>query len=126
MTQLSDGTVTSRMYLVTPSCVHISQWGPIFVLQRVPPLMWIPALKLHSTFPMMHVFFFFFQSMLKYITFLPSFQALKLWILRECLCECGWMHTVVIIQGCCMRKNPFHCCQAAKQIISSRSSGVHF
>lgn len=68
------------MCLVTPSCEHISQWGPIFVLQWAPPLMWIPALKLHSTFPLMNVFFFF-ESMLKYIEFLSSCHAI--WILRE-------------------------------------------
>lgn len=36
---LSDGTVTCRMCLVTPSYAHISQRGPIFVLQKAPPLM---------------------------------------------------------------------------------------
>lgn len=47
-----------KMCLVTPSCEHICQWGPISVIQWAPPLMWIPALKLHSTFPLMNGLFF--------------------------------------------------------------------
>lgn len=54
--------------------------GPHICLTVLTPLMWIPALKLHSTFPLMNVFFFF-ESMLKYIEFLSSCHAI--WILRE-------------------------------------------
>lgn len=54
-----------RMCLVTPSCENISQRGPKLVLQRDPPLMWIPALE-HCTghFPW-YTFFFHFWKYVK-------------------------------------------------------------
>lgn len=112
LTWLSDGIVTCRMCLVTPFCVHISQWGPIFVLQWTPPLMWIPAFKLHSTFPIMPVFFF--QTMWKYISLSQSsctldFERMSMSVWVDAYC---YVHARVLHE-----KKPFHCCQCVKNII---------
>lgn len=69
-----------RMCLVTPSCEHICQWGPISVLQWASPLMWIPAFKLHSS---LDECFFSFFSFSKVCTCEFNFSQCNLDFTRE-------------------------------------------
>lgn len=77
--------------------VHkISQRGPVFARQKAPPLMWIPSSKLHSTFPMMLVFF---SKVCECLLGLPP-VSMRFRALRGRLRLCGRMLLHSFMHGC--------------------------